>query len=356
MKFNYVIGNPPYQQESEKKSKVNGQTRRKNIFQHFQMEADKIASDSTVLIYPGARWIHQSGKGVEKFGKDQINDKSLSKLIYYPDTKEVFGSGIGIDDGISIVVKNKHKTDGGFNYEFHNKGSVLNIHSDNPGESLLPLNPQDVSLLSKIEKVIQEFGLKVISDSVYSQKLFGIESDFVTKNPNKVVPYTGQEIDYSANVKIFTNDKAGASGRTKWFVCDKTLIPQNSNLINEWQVVVSSAHPGGQAGRDNQLEIIDNHSAFGRARVAIKSFKTKEEAINFYSYMKTLLVRYTFLMTDEALTSLGKRVPDFIDYSSNNKLLDFSMDLNEQLYELFGLEASEQVYLQTLLEDKKGAR
>ena len=92
MKFDFVIGNPPYQQESEKKSEVNGQTRRKNVFQLFQIEADKIANEGTILIYPGARWIHQSGKGVERFGHDQINDQTLSKVVYYPNAKEIFAN------------------------------------------------------------------------------------------------------------------------------------------------------------------------------------------------------------------------------------------------------------------------
>lgn len=52
MKFDYVIGNPPYQEESETESTTNGQKPRKNIFQHFQLQADEIATESSVLIYP----------------------------------------------------------------------------------------------------------------------------------------------------------------------------------------------------------------------------------------------------------------------------------------------------------------
>ena len=51
MKFDFVIGNPPYQLESDVET-TNGQKPMKNIFHLFQMEADRIANDGTVLIYP----------------------------------------------------------------------------------------------------------------------------------------------------------------------------------------------------------------------------------------------------------------------------------------------------------------
>lgn len=112
--------------------------------------------------------------------------------------------------------------------------------------------------------------------------------------------------------------------------------------------MVSSANAGGQK-RDNQLEIIDNHSAFGRARVALGSFQTEQEAINFYNYTKTYLIRFMFLITDEALTSLGKRVPDLMDYTSENKMVNFSEPLDEQLYALFGLDTDDIEYVESTI-------
>lgn len=141
-----------------------------------------------------------------------------------------------------------------------------------------------------------------------------------------------------------TNDKSGKAGRATWFLVDRDSIPSNSELIDEWQVVVSSANAGGQK-RDNQLEIIDNHSAFGRSRVALKSFKTEEEAKNFYNYVKSYIIRYAFLMTDENLTSLAKRVPDILNYKADNELIDFKKDIDEQLHRLIGLTNDEFQYI-----------
>ena len=54
-------------------------------------------------------------------------------------------------------------------------------------------------------------------------------------------------------------------------------------------------------------------------------------------------------MTDESLTSLGKKVPDLLDYSANNKLIDFSKDLDTQLYAIVGLTADEINFIETAI-------
>lgn len=342
MKFDYVIGNPPYQEQTTSVvPKTNGQVRSKSIFQYFQIEADKIATKASVLIYPGSRWIHRSGKGMADFGLKQINDVTLRRIDFYPNSKEVFPGPVAIADGVSIVLKEKEKQTPRFDYVYHNNGECVSLEMDNPGETLIPLNPSDAVIVNKVEQFVNDNKLDYLHGKILSQKLFGIESDFVESNPNKVREYVSDDdVDFSHEIKLFTNDKAGKKGRAKWFVADRNVVSTSVKYIDEWQVVVSSANAGGQK-RDNQIEIIDNHSAFGRARVALSSFTTKQEAVDFYNYARTYLVRFMFLMTDEALTSLGKRVPDLMDYTENNPIIDFSAPLDNQLYQLVGLKPAE---------------
>lgn len=148
--FDYVIGNPPYQKESSSSvSKTNGQKPMTNIFQYFQKAADELTEDISVLIYPGGRWIHQSGKGMKNFGKTQINDKSLSVVEFFPDAEELFGDAASLSDGITIVTKNHKKTSDGFTYIYSKKGDSFSIHADNPGENLMPLDPHDLPIEQK---------------------------------------------------------------------------------------------------------------------------------------------------------------------------------------------------------------
>lgn len=351
MKFDFVIGNPPYQQEAESHSDTNGQKPMTNIFQYFQESADEISTGGTVMIYPGGRWIHQSGKGLQEFGKKQINDANLVSILFYPDASDVFGNAASLSDGITIVIKSKHKQSQGFRYIYSKGGTTKSVMANNPGEKLMPLNPYDLPIIQKIDDTIAKKGWSYLHDGILPRSLFGIESDFVEKNPDKVKKYDGTNCNFkNGEITLLTNDKAGKAGRAAWFVADRGIIPHGQELVEQWKVVVSSANAGGQK-RDNQLEIVDNHSAFGRARLALRSFNTEEEAKNFYLYVKTYLIRYAFLMTDEALTSLGKEVPDIGNYKSANEIIDFSKDVDEQLFSIFHLTTEEKTYIKNTVDN-----
>lgn len=304
------------------------------------------------MIYPGGRWIHRSGKGLEQFGLKQINDPHLKRIEFFSNANDVFEK-VGIPDGISIVFKDMKKKEDGFIYAYNEKGSSYEAFTLNPGERLLPLNPFDVVIVDKINHITNERGFKFLHDSVLSQKLFGIESSFVEENPTLVREYNGDDIffDPASEIKLFTNDKAGKSGRAKWYIANRNVITTGIEYLDKWKVVVSSANAGGQK-RSNQIAVLDNHSAFGRSRVALKCFDTQSEAQNFYKYAKSELIRFAFLMTDENLSSLAKQVPDIMNYRSDNGLIDFNDDINRQLYDLFEISSENIAHIKEVLATK----
>ena len=343
LKFDVVIGNPPYQLVTAKKNTKNGQKTVKNIFQYFQEMADEIA-DKSVLIYPGRRWIHQSGRGLSDFGREQINSNHLERIIFYPKAQDVFPT-VSFADGVSVVVKDKNANRTDFEFEYVANGTVQSRIEKHPGEELLILNPDDLSIVNKIEKFVISNNFKHLYDRKSSRSLFGIESGFIQNANVEVETYDGQKFDPNLKVKVLTNGSSGAGGRAKWFLLDKDQVPSGVDSIDKWKVVVSSAHAGGQDNRDNQLEVLDNSSVFGRSRVAMGLFDTQEEAKNFFNYMKTDLVKYTLLMSAENLSSVGKHVPDLGDYL--NEDYDFSSvkKLDEQLKDKIGLTDSESQYI-----------
>ena len=249
-------------------------------------------------------------------------------------------------------MKDTEKKTKGFDYVYTKGGVSITSSVDNPGESLFMLNPNDNSVLNKIDLVVSKLNLKYLHDAILPRSLFGIESDFVEKNPSLVREYhDGDEFNRESEIKLFTNDKAGKAGRARWYIADVSVLKSGHNELHRWKVVVSSANAGGQK-RSNQIAVLDNYSAFGRARVALKTFDTEAEARNFYKYATSELIRFAFLQTDESLTSLAKRVPDLLDYSDSNKFIDYSKDVDAQLYQLFEIDSDSQNNIRSVLATK----
>lgn len=348
MKFNAIVGNPPYQEVVDQKESTNGQKVSISIFQYFQTISEKIGK-YTALIYPGSRWIHRSGKGLEKFGLTQMNDPHLALLEFFPCSKDIF-KDVAIADGLSIVLKNMEKKEYGFTYKYSVDGKTITVQANNPGNDMFSLNPQDNEIIKRLDNAIKSFGC--LHDSILPRNLFSIESDFVEKNPSLVKEYNdGDYYNPETEIKLFTNDKAGKSGRARWYIADKNVITSGSEYLNKWKVIVSSANAGGQK-RSNQIAIVDNHSAFGRSRVALKTFATEKEARNFFKYATSEVIRFAFLLTDESLTSLAKKVPDLLDYTDTNSLIDYDKDINTQLYKLLGIDENGQEYIQNVHNSK----
>ena len=348
MKFNAIVGNPPYQLTVAKKETENGQKAVINIFHYFQIAADNLKPLYSSLIYPGGRWIHRSGKGLAEFGLAQINDVHLSLIEYFPDSYYIFPE-VGIADGVSIVMKDFSKKEPGFKYQYALSDAISMLP---PGEQLLPLNPDDNEIVTNIENTVTQHNFVYLHDTILPRSLFSIESDFVERNPNLVREYNdGDSFDHNTEIKLYTNDKAGKAGRARWYIANRSIIATGIEELNRWKVIVSSANAGGQK-RSNQIQVVDNYSAFGRARVALKTFATEQEARNFLKYAKSDLIRFAFLLTDESLTSLAKLVPDILNYTNDNGIIDFSDDVTTQLYSLFNISDSMQRHIRAILATK----
>ena len=82
MKFDFVIGNPPYQEEN----KNNGC--QDPVYDKFMDEAFKI-SDCVELITP-ARFLFDAGQTSTKWNQKMLSDEHFKVLEYYSDSSKVF--------------------------------------------------------------------------------------------------------------------------------------------------------------------------------------------------------------------------------------------------------------------------
>ncbi len=100
MKFDYIVGNPPYQ---TKNAAGTDDGNRSMPIYHLFMDAAYELSDKTLLITP-ARFLFDAGKTPKDFNQRMLNDKHFKLVQYWPNSSDVF-SGVDIKGGVAITYK-----------------------------------------------------------------------------------------------------------------------------------------------------------------------------------------------------------------------------------------------------------
>lgn len=97
MKFDYVIGNPPYQESTEG-------TRDKPVYDAF-MNATYSISEKVELITP-ARFLFNAGATSKEWNKKMLNDNHFKVLFYESDANKVF-SNVEFKGGVAITYRDE---------------------------------------------------------------------------------------------------------------------------------------------------------------------------------------------------------------------------------------------------------
>lgn len=207
MKFNAIVGNPPYQVMDG-----GAGASARPVYNIFVDIAKKLKAEYISMIMP-ARW-YAGGKGLDEFRDDMLNDKSISLLVDYFDATDVFPR-IDISGGICYFLWNRVHQD---------NCRVITSRQGKRNELIRPLLEKGnntfirfneaISILRKISVRENEN----FSNLVSSRKPFGIATD---------VQLSQQQID---SIKIYAYPKDGFVRRNEvksnieWVDCYKVYI------------------------------------------------------------------------------------------------------------------------------------
>lgn len=317
MKFDVIIGNPPYQLND------GGGTGSSAIpiYNKFVEQAKKLNPRYLAMIIP-SRWF-SGGKGLDDFRDNMLSDKRLSCLVDYFDSTECF-PGVDLSGGVCYFLwERDHDGDCKVINKMHGEESMMNrplLENDN--DTFVRFNSA-VSIIRKIQTIDNSS----ITDIISARKPFGIDPKTKILKENT----TGY-------IKVYAYPDNGFISRQK--------VTQNEGWIDEYKVMIAKAY--GERGDFPYLMlgkpfVAEKGSCCTETYLVIGPFKTKEICENVISYIRTKFFRFLVLQKKNTQNA-AKGVYQFVP------LQDFSHPwTDEMLYKKYGLTDEEIAFIESMI-------
>ncbi|MGO1435850.1 MAG: Eco57I restriction-modification methylase domain-containing protein [Canibacter sp.] len=317
MHFDVIVGNPPYQLETEAERR-----QAKPIYQHFVEQAKKLEPRYVLMITP-SRWM-QGGMGLAEFRNTMLNDDRVSALHDFIVERDAFPS-VNANGGVSYFLWDR-------DYSGNCKVTTVAPGGDVSPAVLRELNEFDIFVrwnqaLPILRKVLS-LGEPAFASRVSSIGPFGLPTNFHGRDKSSV------------NNPI----KLHGSKRVSWV--NLSDIPNNKAWINEWKVLFPRATDGNEK---YPLPIWDSKGPFvagpGEActwtYLVASVVQSESEAKYLVEYMRTKFFRF--------LVSLRKVTQD-----NKAESFQFVPDLpldrvwsDQDLYERYGLTEEEVCFVES---------
>lgn len=337
MKFDVVIGNPPYQDDL-----VGEKTSAAPIYHHFISNGIEI-SNTACFITP-ARFLFNAGRTPKKWNKKMLNDKHFKVIDYESKSSNVF-KNTDIKGGVAITYYDKQKV-----YD--------------PIETFTPYEE-----LNTISKKISQNVNKTLDSIVSSQGLYKFDEKMHREQPETLkVLSKGNEkamgtgvLNSLDNIVFFENKPNDESEYVKilglinlkrvyrWIKKDYINTPKS---LNKWKVFVAKSNGTGELGEVLSTPLITGPSiGHTQSFLTIGCFDTEPEATNCLKYLKTKFLRALLgimKVTQDNLNKTWSKIPlqDFTSKSDIDWTLSVS-EIDQQLYEKYELNEEEINFVET---------
>ncbi|MDX5062406.1 Eco57I restriction-modification methylase domain-containing protein [Lactobacillus crispatus] len=329
MKFDVVIGNPPYQQESKGTS-----TRDEPIYHLFVNLAYKLA-DTFTLITPG-RYLFNAGSTPKDWNKKMLTDIHNRIVLYNQNSDQIFPR-TDIKGGVAIVLHDENRKLGPI--------GTFTAYSE--------LN----SILKKVSPFVKDNGLTSI---IYVQNKFNLDTlnaDF----PEKTRKDKRLESNIFSQYSIFTETR-NSENQIKIFglinnkrlfrYVDKKYLSLNHENLYKYKVLVPKSNGSGALGEVLSTPLIGEPLiGYTRSFIGIGAFSNKNEAENLMKYVKSKFAR-TMLgvlkVTQDNNADKWRLVP--LQNFTSNSDIDWSKsipEIDQQLYKKYDLSQDEINFIET---------
>ena len=333
MKFDVVIGNPPYQEEAQGTS-----TKDMPIYHKFISESYKI-SRKVSLITP-ARFLSNAGGTPKTWNQQMLNNQHVKVSFFEQKSCNVF-PGTDIKGGVAVTYYDAER-------EFE------------PIEVFVPfieMNSIRKKVIKKNFESIDQFvtnrGSYRYSDLIYTDfpKLMSRVSDRrVASNAFEKLPELFFDIkpeDGNEYIKIygrFNNERV-----YKWFRKDYVTCPSN---FEKYKIILPKANGSGAIGEVLSTPVI-GYPVIGYTEtfISVGEFDSLEEAEACLKYIKSKFLR-TMLGILKITQDNTKAVWHYIplqDFTVNSDI-DWTQsvaDIDRQLYQKYDLSPEEIAFIET---------
>ena len=329
MKFDFVIGNPPYQDETDSDS-----TRMPPIYHYFYDSAFSIA-DKVELITP-ARFLFDAGYTPKEWNQKMLHDTHFKVLHYEPISSAIF-KNTDIKGGVAITYRDATKNFGAI--EIFTKHSELN------------------DILKKVKSKTNEF----IDSIIYPTLSFKLSELMLKEHPDSVgrlrtSAFTVLKEIFFETIPNDGNDYISMIGilngkRTIRYVRRDYLI-DNSGTLDKYTLLMPNASGSGEYGEKlATAEIAKPSVAFSQSFNAFGKYDDEISAVNTGKYIKTKFARSllgVLKITQHLSAPKWKYVP-LQDFTANSDI-DWTQpipDIDRQLYAKYGLTPEEIDFIET---------
>ena len=335
MKFDVVIGNPPYQEEG------NGDdSSSKPIYNYFMSEAYKFA-DKVCFITP-ARFLFNAGKTPKKWNAKMLNDKHLKVAYYEQDSSNVFPN-TDIKGGVAITYRDTQKNFGKIGTFTHFKELNDIIHKVNVEEynslSSIYHSTDSYHFTDALHKDYPDAKSKMSKGHEYDVK----SSMFVRFGEIGIFTKEKKKDDDIKFIGVIKNVR-------KWRYINQEYIKEHPNL-RKFKVMLPGSNGSGAIGEVLSTPLV-GEPLVGHTQTFISfgAFDNREEAENLLKYIKTKFARTmlgTLKITQSNKKDTWRNVP--LQNFTNNSDIDWSQSIAQidwQLYKKYGLSEKEIAFIE----------